>query len=419
MTNLVKCTGCNLIVDELLCYVQQKISIADEETLVRICASAFTGDEIKKSKTLLYEALPTDKRKVIRKNKGKEERDLSDIISLLKSTEPDDIPVFVARQLDKLPPILWDHLDCSKVLKDILKMKTEIENIKINYATTDSVQDLKVEVMRIRNISHSPQYRNLGVNKEKRCDYGEETQEWQLSRATQSKQARAGIAGGQSLSPQQAPAPATAPEPAPAVPMSQLCAARAGTTNASLTSSVLGPAAAATPQVFNQLTEAVMDHRELKLCGQPINGMNDTMLNLNNDDGVDGWQRVSHRKQKVKYRFVGKSGIAKDMQCSFKAAEKKIPMFITNVHMSTKECDIVQYIQKRTEETVSLEVINMRVPRGYKAFKFYILECNLPTYMDEKLWPAGVIFRRFVSYRRNDKKQENNPAGGTNKPNNG
>ncbi|CAG4974619.1 unnamed protein product [Parnassius apollo] len=156
MMNVGKCNKCNIVNDEVLSYIQNKISIADEETLVRICKSAFTSEDIKNSKTLLFESIPTDKRKILRKNKGKEERDVADMINLFKTTEPDLIPVFVARQLDKLPPILWDHLYCSKLLKDMITMKTEIVGIKSTYATLECVNELRTEVYELKTDSQPP-----------------------------------------------------------------------------------------------------------------------------------------------------------------------------------------------------------------------------------------------------------------------
>lgn len=100
------------------------------------------------------------------------------------------------------------------------------------------------------------------------------------------------------------------------------------------------------------------------------------------------------------------SGVARDLQCNFKAAYKKIPIFITNVHLDTNECDIIDYIRNKTKEVVVLERINMKTQRGHKAYKFLTSECNVSLYLDEQLWPAGIIFRRFVNFKH---KKSNSP----------
>ncbi|XP_063545822.1 uncharacterized protein LOC134753809 [Cydia strobilella] len=151
--SLVKCNKCNIVIDELLAYVQNKLSIIDEDSLMRICVSAFKSEEIKRSKQLLFESLPTEKRMITRKNAGKENRDLADIISLLKGTNSELVPIFVARSLEKLPPLTFDHLDVTKLLKDLVLMQTEIRDIKEKYATKDQLKD---EILRLTPIAPTP-----------------------------------------------------------------------------------------------------------------------------------------------------------------------------------------------------------------------------------------------------------------------
>ncbi|CAH2085311.1 unnamed protein product [Euphydryas editha] len=148
MSCTIKCNSCNIVIDELLSYIQNKISIADEETLVKICASTFSIEQIKKSKELLFESVPTDQRKTIRKGKGKENRVLIDIISFFKVTDPDLLPVFVARDLEKLPPILFDHLDTSKLLKDLALVRSEVDIIKSSYVSIDQLEAVKRDLLK-------------------------------------------------------------------------------------------------------------------------------------------------------------------------------------------------------------------------------------------------------------------------------
>lgn len=135
MTKVLKCNNCNIVVDELLAFVQNKIDVMDEDSLCRICKSAFDKNVIEKSKTLLFESVPTDRRKINRKRAGKEQRDIEDIISLFKSADPDIIPVFVARDLHMLPPVTFDHVDVTDFLRKITLMRAELDEIKSTYAT--------------------------------------------------------------------------------------------------------------------------------------------------------------------------------------------------------------------------------------------------------------------------------------------
>lgn len=167
MAFTVKCNTCNIVIDELLAYVQNKISIIDEERLTRICVSAFKNEEIIRSKALLFESLPTDKRKISRRRRGKENRDVEDIISLFKGTDPEVMPVFVARDLEKLPPVTFDHVDVTKLLKDLLILQTELSDIKSKYVTSEQLEELKLELrsrVSVSDVSTPNQYRNIRIN---------------------------------------------------------------------------------------------------------------------------------------------------------------------------------------------------------------------------------------------------------------
>lgn len=69
--NVVKCMSCNVVICELLAYVQNKINVMDEESIVKLCKSAYTVDEIVVAKNLLFESLPAVKRNIVRKNEKK------------------------------------------------------------------------------------------------------------------------------------------------------------------------------------------------------------------------------------------------------------------------------------------------------------------------------------------------------------
>lgn len=81
---------------------------------------------------------------------------IHDIISVFKVNDPDVLPVFVARDLEKLPPITLDHLDVSKLLKDLMIIQTEIKNIKSSYATVEQLETLKRDCLNEKPTDISP-----------------------------------------------------------------------------------------------------------------------------------------------------------------------------------------------------------------------------------------------------------------------
>lgn len=434
MSNVVKCSVCNIVIDEMLCFIQNKVSIMDEESLVRICSATFTSDEIKNSKSLLFESIPTDIRKIMRKNKGKEERNIADIINVFKSSEPDLIPTFVARQLDKLPPILIDHLDCSKLLKDMQVLKAEIDGIKSTYATRDSVNNVKSEIFRsLRNDSLTvrPPSSMFKVNtrrgawldsgpmeishdclspdvSEKKPMRGQSPlpidgyREILISDTSLNEQPKSVLNSGyphldlnlatdDSTSPgRKTDAGAGCEEGGrPLVTHNANAPSLGGCRGTDMSSASNNNTADSC--ISHAANDCTASENKLKECKS-------TIKESTNDNDSD-WQKVTKRKKQTNYRYLGKFGAAKDLNCTFRAADKKIPMFITNVHLLTTESDIIKHIYNKTQETVYLERINMKSERGHKAYKFFISETNIPKYMDETLWPTGVIFRRFVNYK--------------------
>lgn len=413
MSKVVKCNSCNVIIDEMLSYIQNKLSVIDEDTLVRICTSAFTSEQIENSKALLFDSVPVDKAKIKRKNKGKEQRNLVDILNVFRTVEPDQFPIFVARDLDRLPPILFDHLDCTKLLKDILKVQNEIKQVKETYVTQTQLSEFKVDMLKYQNdslapasisrvnmsrgawqmdsgpigLSHimdsptyecneSPQNASLNLYRNIATVDGEET----------AKTVTIASAGGGGY----AAAAAAGPSPTGLRPAAVTSPARPATP----LPPPPPPAQSADRDNNRCITVGVTTERRGVAFSPTVNKLRRTT-------DEEGWQRVSHRKNKTNrsYRYIGTSGIARDNEGNFKAAVTKLPIFITKVHKDTTEKDITDYIYEKTQEKILVEKILFKSERDYNAYKFFVAENKLSMFLDSKLWPEGVIYRRFVNFK--------------------
>ena len=116
----VKCVSCNIVLNEVLAFICNKMGIMEEEIISRICVTAFSQSDIVTARRLLCDSL--SKPIKTRKRDGKSVRDIDDILCTLKEADPEVLPIFVARELQKLPPVLFDHVDVTQILKDLLKM---------------------------------------------------------------------------------------------------------------------------------------------------------------------------------------------------------------------------------------------------------------------------------------------------------
>lgn len=118
---------------------------------------------------------------------------------------------------------------------------------------------------------------------------------------------------------------------------------------------------------------------------------------LQDTDGK--WTLVTARKSTPKTRMRGKMGTSSEAEGKFRAADRKVPIFISNVHIDTSEKDITEYILKKTQIPVKLEKIAMKIQDSHNAYKFFVEESKINMFLDDKLWPRGIIFRRFVHFK--------------------
>jgi hypothetical protein len=390
MSSTVKCSGCNIVIDELLAFLKAKLSRADEESLVKICVSTFTSDDIQKSHTLLFESVPTELRKISRKGKGKEDRLLYDILHFLKVTEPDMLPVFVARDLEKLPPLTFDHLDVSKLLKDLALAQAEIMHIKSSYATVEQLELVKKECSGSKNVS--PPFSAAKVNM-KRGAYrnsgpiGLSLFEESFTSNDENKASCEPISDNdyslhyRSINCQQLEGSAQAT----GLVTDQM--SNAGACDNDSLRQV--PSTTAVDRPRDQLTAAV--------SSVTINNNTYAQAAMKDDNE---WKVVQKKVKKSKNRFAGKTGtVLVEPDEMFRAAERKVLVFISNVNENTCEKDIVRYIHNKTQEKVILEKIAIKRQCNYSAYKFFVPHTKLSMFLDDKIWPQGVIFRRFVNFK--------------------
>lgn len=156
MSTNSKCNACNVVINELLSFVADKIKVMDQESIVLICKQHFTTAEIVRAKTILYETVPTDKRMVNRRADQKNQRDMEDIVSLIKDADPSAVPVYVARELTRLPPVTFDHVDVTRLLKDIVLLKSNFEQIQRTCVNHEQLEEVRSELKSLRGQREIP-----------------------------------------------------------------------------------------------------------------------------------------------------------------------------------------------------------------------------------------------------------------------
>lgn len=313
MSNILKCNSCKIVIDEMLSYIQNKISISDEETLIRICVSSFNSDEILQSKSLLFDSLPIDQcNKITRKGKGKNQRDLEDIIGVFKAIDPDIIPIFVARQLEKLPPITFDHLDCTKLLKDIATLRGEMDQVKRTYVSFNQLMDFKAEMDKTRPSSQSVQ--KMQVGHEDSVSSGDCLEQTLFESIF--------VGNGEETIVHSSPTKSRKADevnlitPSKAEGSSQCLRGdiEAVTHNSPLLTQRSAASSANTSR--HTLSEQMIDNlSNVVLNAGSGSRMEKSVMNTQPITGHENdWKTVTYRKRKINYRFTGQRGVARDIR---------------------------------------------------------------------------------------------------------
>lgn len=398
----------------------------DNESMMSVCVSGFSEQDISDAKTLLFEAVPTGMKKVKRRNGGKKQRDMEDIIEVFRGTDPEKFPIFVARDLYKLPPICFDTVDATHVLKRLLVLQEDVKTIKDTYVTKEMLakeQLMKQNQHFVDNPSltsplvRSNTYREMNVNKNRGAsrlsftmDSGPaglsptvnktviqpsthdsiinvefdsqcvrkniilEPKEQEISKTDKNGQGQNTPNTGR-LSPKH-------PHPHP------------------LKSPVLSP------QTKQQTTKTSMNKNAVHSCKSSAE--HSTIAEVLATQGewktckpTDEWIQVNRRR--YRNRLDVNTGKAQNKKLGkFKAAELMTPLYISNVHTDTTEEDIIDYIFDNTKEKVKLIQIHMKRNRDYKSFKLWVPKYKTDLFLNDLLWPEGISFRKFVYFKSGD-----------------
>lgn len=120
-----------VVIDELACFIVNKMKILPTNSIVRLCTGAFDNSEIEESKRKLFDLCADLNTIRVSKRQGpkKNSKNIEDMIKLL-TEKGSDIPTFVALDLSRLPPITFDSLDVSVLLNAIKKTQNEVDALK-------------------------------------------------------------------------------------------------------------------------------------------------------------------------------------------------------------------------------------------------------------------------------------------------
>ena len=366
--DIVKCANCNIVINEVLCFVQNKIDVMNSVSLSLLCRQSFNEDEILKAKRLLFESIP--QRLVKRKGEDRKSKNIEDIMGILRGSDPENIPIFVARDLQKLPPVTFDHVDVTRLLKDITLLQSQVMSLQNKQEDYITRTEFEKQILRKES--------NLYVNTRRggSCLQDDAISEQRESACESQSDKSPSVTRQKQVIDNQYPLYANV--------------AAMQKENVASVTSVLS-----VPQTQRDGIQFSNNLRKPNL-----NAMAPAPQVTDKQNGEDDWIRVNKKKK----RFRGMRGTASvDTGTKLKAADIQIPLYIYNISKENTERDVAEYVYAKTQINIVPEKINMKSSRDNNSFKFYVLRSKMSLFMDNSLWPEGIYFRKYFLFGNRNK----------------
>jgi hypothetical protein len=402
-----------VVINELLCFVSNKMDIMPYDTIVKLCMDVYNDEEVEDAKTILFDLCMTESgRRITRKGTEKRKHNLHDILNLLHKSEPNDVPCFAARDLSKLPPIHYNHMDMSVILKEMEMVKGDITELKIAQLAT-------LEICRDRS---KPRKEKSGVVTAKQHPGGESVHHGQMLSVQADPDAvgtRAGANGTDYITDTDDKSDEDSDGE---VGLEEVAGADKGP-----------PVAAAKEKEDGELDDSWTELKQLvssrranvsgaikanAYSGGGINGSSTPTTRAPSfakmaadlavhgmtpgprasDTDEEGFRSVTKRKKPV---VIGtaKSAVLRGVQSGVKYLPQTAAVFVTRLAPGTKEEDVSDYVRSVFGVDAQCESLNARY-NTYTSFKVVVNANNLEGLMNPMLWPEQVLVRKFFVSRK-------------------
>ena len=128
-------------VNELLCFIQQKVRIMAVNDIVKICADFYSNEDTEEGRLVMSRHV-IQKRLPKLKGADAQVRTLTILVKLCLDPSL-NLPIFCAVNLAKLPPVDTDHVDVSAILSELNALRREVRAVS---QLREEVKQLKDEL---------------------------------------------------------------------------------------------------------------------------------------------------------------------------------------------------------------------------------------------------------------------------------
>ncbi|KAJ2942110.1 hypothetical protein O0L34_g11026 [Tuta absoluta] len=371
----VICGGCKVVLDELLTFVLCKSDVLDEISIAQIVSSNFRADEVERSKDVLSDIL--GKSLPNRKGDKKVRRTVEDIISAIKNAEPNSLPTFAAKDLHRLPPVSFDYVDVTKILKDINGFREELGLFKTRFTEVKDTQQLQEDICNIRQLL---ELQTLVRVEEGNLDNGLEGKSSKIpnSKPAQTKKT---VAEGAS------PSSTFGTRNSTAQPTQQ------GSRHPA--SSGVGSGGGSSSGTYNGAgTRAPTPRPEGWSEGAPKKKPKQNKKKLTAADKIDneGFTTVSYKKSKLKC----KRGTAPLTSEKIRVLPQVVDIFVSRLHPDVQPSDLEEFLVEKGERPLSVQSLGLQSgSRKFSSFKVTFLKDQSDTVLSDAFWPQNIEFRLF------------------------
>ncbi|XP_045774235.1 uncharacterized protein LOC123873434 [Maniola jurtina] len=379
-----------IIINEFLTFVQNKLDILDEQSITQICSTNFTDAEIEAGKSILYNSCGDKVRHVQRKGEDKKKRNIKDVIRLLKEVDPDAQPNFVAKDINRLPPVSFDHVDVTRLLKDMTGMKNELsefqtkmsaELAEIRNSVVEQIQKLNMTTPKKRNSSLIPLTPPSLVSAQE---------------PTLATTARSSITPNYRNNVHKRVSPTSPSKSLPLVAVPPPARTHAPCTEVAHTPTYRDIVfKTARPRQANSARMARVTSGQSSVSAdaepviaRPASSYKETMP----DDKNASFTVVVNKFKTRKLRNMRGTS---DTQCKIQVADTQCSIYISRAQKSVSVDNILEHIADMGEECISVEQLKQRNETSFNSFKVTIPTRKLDIFLDGKFWPAGLVYRRY------------------------
>jgi hypothetical protein len=134
------------VINELLCFVSNRVDNTGQDVIVKICCDFYSKAEIEQAKNLLYDLcnerlteINESRRLITRKGNNKAQADMKDLMDWVLDLGT-EIPCFAAVNLSKLPSMGMQHLNLAALVADVAAIKTEMASLRGSQAGSSSTE---------------------------------------------------------------------------------------------------------------------------------------------------------------------------------------------------------------------------------------------------------------------------------------